>query len=50
MTIMQTIGGVATLIVVVALVSVVVAPQSSAASLIKNTGDAFANSIKAAKS
>lgn len=49
MNIMQTLGAVATLIVVVALVDVIVRQGSQAAELVKQTGQAFSDSIAAAK-
>ena len=49
MTIIQTLGGVATLIVVVALVNVLVRSGSQGPTLISNVGDAFVNAVKAAQ-
>lgn len=49
MTIIQTLGGVATLIVVVALVNTLVRSGSQGPTLIKNVGDAFVGAVKAAQ-
>lgn len=48
MNIIETIGAIAAGIITVAIVAVIVQPNSSAAALTKSGGEAFASSIKAA--
>lgn len=48
MNLIETIGAIAAGIITIAIVAVIVQPNSTAASLVKSSGEAFASSIKAA--